>query len=529
MKKLFLMLALALGVSMVSCQKTEEITVSPATLAFSATAGSQNVSVTGATGSGLSASADQAWCKPSVNATTVIVEVEANPNEASRTATVTISFKGTNATVAVTQDGLSADFSALQSEVTVEAKGGNVVLGSVVSNVTPEVVIPEGVDWVINPTVSAEGEIAVTVSENDGESSRRCVLTVNAGAATQDVVINQEAVNVGMVISHEEKGDVIGGVNVQINVEILGNTTDFRIMVLGGEGLNYSPSDIMDMLKSGSGSVYDKATYDEAVASGGFIFTLDKGVTYRACGYAMDDSGNESELVDYRFSTDPGNASEAYKNWIGDWTISYTSRNNPDGTGELSIVEASSGSTYTMYGWEGVQFQSQDGSMSYMDMNAAFDPQTNNFVVLGGQSSTVLQLEDGTAVYTFPAIASEINDDGSVSAYIFSGGELLQAEWGDGEIDLEPIPFDTEDNGSNYIGLGMGFFGVDANANPVTLLSSGLDWWLYPYTITMTKVSSVPTHLPTVYRYIGDETDAAVVPVSDSPSFYSNVQKVFEF
>ena len=524
MKKIFFFLAMTLGLAAVSCQKTPTITVNPQTLSFDANAGTQNVTVEGATGVGLEAVAADDWCTVSTNANIVAVTVAANPNEAERTTTVTVSFKGANVPVTVTQSGLSVDASGLLEQVEVDPAGGTVSLGTVVSNVTPEVEIPEGIDWIINPAVSENGEITVTVAANSGEDSRRCVLTVKAGGFAQDVIVNQTAVDLGLNIKYEDLGAVTGGVSISFTIETLGTTSDFAFMVLAGqEAMQYTEQVILEALRGGQG--YSKAQYDEAIAAGGFIFTLPANTTVRACAIAIGPDGSDSGLIEERFTTSQLDIKEEYYNWIGDWEISFYTRNQPAGTTSvLSIAQLEEGSTYVLLGWEGVQYTDEYGESQYMQMEAAFDPQTNNFVMMGGQVLPVLQLTTGEAVYTYPAVIAEINDDGSASGYIFSGGSLAEAEWNEsGSTRINAIPFDTNDNGSNYTGLGICLFGVDEQGNPLTLLTSGLDMWLYPYTITMTKVSSTPSVVP-VLNHRGEIVKMANNSVT--PTFYTNMKKI---
>ena len=176
MKKLFVFLAALVGLSVISCNKEANITVEPSQLTFSAQGGENVLNVTGGTGI-TATSGDESWCHVAVAATRITVTVDPNEGEESRNTTVTVSCRGTNVPVPVSQEGLSAS-TDIPSEVEVPYGGGTVTLGKVTANVEVKVTIPTQVTWIHDPAVAEDGTVTVVADANTGAESREAVINV---------------------------------------------------------------------------------------------------------------------------------------------------------------------------------------------------------------------------------------------------------------------------------------------------------------------------------------------------------------
>lgn len=326
MKKFYLFMALFLGFAMASCTPEPDIVVEPSALEFTAAAGQQTITVSGVSGEISAVVSEDAtsWCTATVNATRVIVDVKGNDQKDSRTATVTISYRNANRNVTVTQSGLDMNLDGILSEVNAPAAGGVVSLGTVVSDVKPEVNFD--VDWISEPAVSESGEVTINVAST--QETREAVVTVGIGETSKEVKVSQ-VFDMGLSLKAEilEQGILTSMVN--IIAEALGSTADFAFGVFNPDMLMADDDEFVDALKSGYGSnngVYNKEFYDEQLQlAGQFIFELDNGQTYILAGVAIDAEGNWSdELVKVEIKLDPNSPDAKYDLWIGEWNWEVT-------------------------------------------------------------------------------------------------------------------------------------------------------------------------------------------------------------
>lgn len=326
MKKFYLFMALFLGFAMASCTSEPDIVVEPSALEFTAAAGQQTITVSGVSGEISAVVSEDAtsWCTATVNATRVIVDVKGNDQKDSRTATVTISYRNANRNVTVTQSGLDMNLDGILSEVNAPAAGGVVSLGTVVSDVKPEVNFD--VDWISEPAVSESGEVTINVAST--KETREAVVTVGIGETSKEVKVSQ-VFDMGLSLKAEilEQGILTSTVN--IIAEALGSAADFAFGVFNPDMLMADDDEFFDALKSNYGSnngVYNKEFYDEQLQlAGQFAFELDNGQTYILAGAAIDAEDNWSdELVRVEIKLDPNSPDAKYDLWIGEWNWEVT-------------------------------------------------------------------------------------------------------------------------------------------------------------------------------------------------------------
>ena len=213
---------------------------------------------------------------------------------------------------------------SILSEVKAPAAGGVVSLGTVVSDVKPEVNFD--VDWISEPAVSESGEVTINVAST--QETREAVVTVGIGETSKEVKVSQ-VFDMGLSLKAEilEQGILTSTVN--IIAEALGSTADFAFGVFNPDMLMADDDEFVDALKSGYGSnqgVYNKEFYDEQLQlAGQFAFELDNGQTYILAGVAIDAEDNWSdELVRVEIKLDPNSPDAKYDLWIGEWNWEVT-------------------------------------------------------------------------------------------------------------------------------------------------------------------------------------------------------------
>lgn len=564
MKKLFLILAAFVGLAVMSCTPEVDMTLDRDSLTFSANGGSEVITVTGVA-SGIQASADQAWCTTSVSGSAVTINVAANEADASRTATVTISYRSTERTVSVTQEGLSADFSGLPESVNVPFGGGTVTLGKVVANVDVKVNIPAAADWVTNPQVAEDGTITVEAAANSGMNERNCVVTVEAGAAKQEVTLTQGAVTFSVDFDPQVKG-FSGRADVELSITLAGDATDYRFMVFP-EG-SYSSYDEIKAILNDDERVGDDVYDREVVSLYGTLgngddipdviqMRLDVNVTYTVAGYAMDESGATSDLVTKNFTTDPDSPVQIYNKWIGDWEFSF---NTFDGDlygtdaflssrvpakDTISIVADQEGFTYLLLGWEDISYTAdEEGNIAYTQMHCSFDTQTYDMVMMTGAFEPALQIDqNGTAVpcRMVPCLPIEYAWDASqqgysVSMYILQSPNYIMAKAAYQEsfegTTVQVTPTGVTDSTTGQVETGYGITvliitqtAVDNdNVTQADMLgfATSIDAeWLYAY--SMTKISDTPTMTPAAAAMAATSFYGQLnAPQVGNPQFFTN-------
>lgn len=525
MKKLFVFLAAVVGLSVISCTKEANITVDPQELSFTAQGGEQVLNVSGAEGGVTATSGDESWCQVSTVATRVTVTVVPNEGEESRTTNVTVTYRGTNVTVPVSQEGLSAS-SNIPSKVDVPFGGGTVTLGKVTANVDVKVTIPQQVTWIHDPAVAEDGTVTVEADANTQTEPREVVITVYpVGEVTLVQGVATHSIELGSIT-----GDVVGDyMNVDITVKMLGEDAADYLFIVFEDGEITSTDDIMSALQSDG---YNREVVDMYGRLGQegepdtLGLNLRIGRTFHAVGVALDQNGAQSALVQHTFTTEKDSPINIYNSWIGDWKIDVYNydadlwgqsdaylESRVAASDTISIVANNPGYTYWFMGWEGMRFGTDTPDVyGHIQMNAGFSLSDYSMSTMGGACEPPLQLSDGTQVVAMPILPAEYTWDASaesysVSFYFLSSTALLTTTteyWGEGgtpeNLNMTPVGITDSETQQLVIGDGLALVLVDAstidNAQPtIAGFASGMSQqWLYPYTLT--KIGDDPSMTP---------------------------------
>lgn len=525
MKKLFVFLAAVVGLSVISCTKEANITVDPQELSFTAQGGEQVLNVSGAEGGVTATSGDESWCQVSTVATRVTVTVVPNEGEESRTTNVTVTYRGTNVTVPVSQEGLSAS-SNIPSRVDVPFGGGTVTLGKVTANVDVKVTIPQQVTWIHDPAVAEDGTVTVEADANTQTEPREVVITVYpVGEVTLVQGVATHSIELGSIT-----GDVVGDyMNVDITVKMLGEDAADYLFIVFEDGEITSTDDIMSALQSDG---YNREVVDMYGRLGQegepdtLGLNLRIGRTFHAVGVALDQNGAQSALVQHTFTTEKDSPINIYNSWIGDWKIDVYNydadlwgqsdaylESRVAASDTISIVANNPGYTYWFMGWEGMRFGTDTPDVyGHIQMNAGFSLSDYSMSTMGGACEPPLQLSDGTQVVAMPILPAEYTWDASaqsysVSFYFLSSTALLTTTteyWGEGgtpeNLNMTPVGITDSETQQLVIGDGLALVLVDAstidNAQPtIAGFASGMSQqWLYPYTLT--KIGDDPSMTP---------------------------------
>lgn len=525
MKKLFVFLAAVVGLSVISCTKEANITVDPQELSFTAQGGEQVLNVSGAEGGVTATSGDESWCQVSTVATRVTVTVVPNEGEESRTTNVTVTYRGTNVTVPVSQEGLSAS-SNIPSRVDVPFGGGTVTLGKVTANVDVKVTIPQQVTWIHDPAVAEDGTVTVEADANTQTEPREVVITVYpVGEVTLVQGVATHSIELGSIT-----GDVVGDyMNVDITVKMLGEDATDYLFIVFEDGEITSTDDIMSALQSDG---YNREVVDMYGRLGQegepdtLGLNLRIGRTFHAVGVALDQNGAQSALVQHTFTTEKDSPINIYNSWIGDWKIDVYNydadlwgqsdaylESRVAASDTISIVANNPGYTYWFMGWEGMRFGTDTPDVyGHIQMNAGFSLSDYSMSTMGGACEPPLQLSDGTQVVAMPILPAEYTWDASaesysVSFYFLSSTALLTTTteyWGEGgtpeNLNMTPVGITDSETQQLVIGDGLALVLVDAstidNAQPtIAGFASGMSQqWLYPYTLT--KIGDDPSMTP---------------------------------
>lgn len=525
MKKLFVFLAAVVGLSVISCTKDANITVDPQELSFTAQGGEQVLNVSGAEGGVTATSGDESWCQVSTVATRVTVTVVPNEGEESRTTNVTVTYRGTNVTVPVSQEGLSAS-SDIPSKVDVPFGGGTVTLGKVTANVDVKVTIPQQVTWIHDPAVAEDGTVTVEADANTQTEPREVVITVYpVGEVTLVQGVATHSIELGSIT-----GDVVGdNMNVDITVKMLGEEAADYLFTVFEDGQYTTTDEIMSALES-EGFNREAVDYYGRLGQEGEPDTLGLnlqiGRTFHAVGVALDQNGAKSALVQHTFTTERDSPINIYNSWIGDWKIDVYNydadlwgqsdaylESRVAASDTISIVANNPGYTYWFMGWEGMRFGTDTPDVyGHIQMNAGFSLSDYSMSTMGGACEPPLQLSDGTQVVAMPILPAEYTWDAtqesySVSFYFLSSTALLTTTteyWGEGgtpeNLNMTPVGITDSETQQLVIGDGLALVLVDAstidNAQPTIVgFASGMSQqWLYPYTLT--KIGDNPSMTP---------------------------------
>lgn len=524
MKKLFVFLAAVVGLSVISCTKEANITVDPTELSFSAQGGEQVLNVSGAEGGVTATSGDESWCQVSTVATRVTVTVLPNEGEESRTTNVTVTYRGTNVTVPVSQDGLSVT-SDIQSPVDVPFGGGTVTLGKVTANVDVKVTIPQQVTWIHDPAVAEDGTVTVVADANTQTEPREVVITVYpVGEVTLVQGVATHSIELGNI-----NGDVVGeNMIVDITVKMLGEDATDYLFTVFEDGQYTTTDEIMSALES-------QGFNREAVDSYGRLgqegepdtlgLNLQIGRTFHAVGVALDQDGAQSALVQHTFTTERDSPINIYNSWIGDWRIEVFNydadlwgqsdaylESRVEASDTISIVANNPGYTYWFMGWEGMRFGTDEPDVyGHIMMNAGFSLSDYSMSTMGGACEPGLRLQDGTEVVAMPILPAEYTWDASAQSYsvsfYFLSSTALQTTtteyWGEGtpeNLRMTPVGITDSQTQELVIGDGLALVLADAstinNEQPTIVgFASGMSQqWLYPYTLT--KIGDTPSMTP---------------------------------
>lgn len=494
MKKFCLFLALAVGMSVVACTKPPVITPDPANLSFTAAGGSQNVTLAGVeSGVGLNATTDVEWCTTSTNGTTLIVTVSANTDEASRSTIVKVTYQGGSANINVEQSGFSANVDGLLNEVNAPAGGGEISLGTVVSDIAPVVSSP--VDWITNPIVSETGEITVTVAANNTGAERRAAVAVKVGAEDYSVNLIQSAVTIGGDFTAEpdltQQASIPGYAVVVVEIELTGTADDFYFGTLPSELATADEQTRIDYILANPNIFYTKEVYDSYISQYGFFFIeLKQGSNYQVALLPMD--GNEhGNLVVKEVNLDPDTPDQAYTNWVGTWNIRVqefaNSENEQGATGRFKdtvivIAQDVANASFRMNYWEGL-FTSEDQEPW---IPVAFDVESGNMQFQGVTTEFSVSFTDGSSAQLSFFAYGIIEQNAGVSLITGSGYPMAEAVYGE-TINLVPLEIEVNGLDEPFVPSGMAVFGDMGNSQWASL-SDPL--WAFPITMTMSKVSS---------------------------------------
>lgn len=552
MKKLFVFLAALVGLSVISCNKEANITVEPSQLTFSAQGGENVLNVTGGTGI-TATSGDESWCHVAVAATRITVTVDPNEGEESRNTTVTVSCRGTNVPVPVSQEGLSAS-TDIPSEVEVPYGGGTVTLGKVTANVEVKVTIPTQVTWIHDPAVAEDGTVTVVADANTGAESREAVINVYP---VGDVKLVQGVAAYSIELGNVNHDAENGYVPVDITIMMRGEEAAGYKFIVFEDGAFTTTDEIMSALNAQGYTREDVDMYGSLGQQGEpdtLTLNLEVNKTFHATGVALDANGTQSALVDHVFTTTQDSPINIYNSWLGDWRIEIYNydadlwgqdpayiESRVAASDTVSIVANNPGFTYWFMGWENISYGTEDPNVNgYVMMNAGFSLSDYSMSTMGGPCEPALQLSTGEQVRLLPIIPAEYTWDGSAQSYSVSFYMLNYASlattvteyWGEGNpegLNMSPVGITDSQTQQQVIGDGISLVFVDANTldyDQPTVLGFGTgmsQMWLYPYTLT--KISDDPSMTPlsssvAATRFYG-RLDA-VKGVSSNQKFYVN-------
>ena len=167
--------------------------VTPTTLSFTSSGGSQSVSIK--SNQTWTASFDVSWLSLSTASgtgdATVSITAQANTYTDNRAGTVTFTSGGKTYTVTVIQDGAAIHFEITPTTITFTAKGGSKSV-SVMSN--QPWTVSSDVSWLklSNSSGTSDATLSVTAEENTSTSSRSSTIIFKAGGKDYTVSITQE-------------------------------------------------------------------------------------------------------------------------------------------------------------------------------------------------------------------------------------------------------------------------------------------------------------------------------------------------
>lgn len=470
MKKVFILFAMLGLVTVSSCtQKEDTLTLDKTEITFDANGGSQTVTATA--NAAVTAVSDQDWCTVTVNATKVIVEVAAN-NAAERTATVTVSCKTAKAVLTVKQSGMEGNLDGILSEVSAPTAGGKVSIGTFTTNVEPQVTSP--VDW-ITSEISGQ-EIFVNVAANTSGEERSAIVSVAAGALTKDVTVKQ-ALDMGVTIKFEQvDGGSIGKQAVNVILELTGSADDFAFSLFNEQGQTMTDEEIIDILKQGGNSVYNKDIYDQANAQGGFIFDLPKPATYVGAAIAMADGEYATTLTKETLNLNVEEPTADYLRWLGKYQISVNT-NKGASTFDIEILQGAANESFIIDGWTGVSYEETG-----IGAPVLFDTATGDLVFVGAQVGGV-SFSDGTqGMLYFLGLTS-------MEGSFYTGNyEMGRAKFAEGAaINIEMVPIQDSGSGESVPVVAMNFLANMQDGSWSTIVAFD-DLWQYPMSLTMTKL-----------------------------------------
>lgn len=175
---------------------TPSLTVTPATLSFTAAAGSSPVSVTSNVAWAASASQAFITVTPAAgsNNGSVSVRVEANTGATARTGTVTITGGGVSRTITVTQAGVSTTntLTVAPAALSFTAAAGSSPI-AVSSNVAWAATDNQAFITVTPAAGSNDGSVSVSITANTGTTARTGTITFTGGGISRTVAVTQAA------------------------------------------------------------------------------------------------------------------------------------------------------------------------------------------------------------------------------------------------------------------------------------------------------------------------------------------------
>lgn len=362
---------------------------------------------------------DQSWCVASISGKTVSLEVETNKGLEGRTALITVTKGISSTSIPITQPGNKIPV-AENELVEFNAHGGEKEV--IVENVLPfEVTVPADATW-LNARVDKNKLILIT--ENNYTLD---LLSTTVKLISGDLESKLEVTQSGIVLIPEKTSVVMynGGAEIKVMVN---STLPFEVA---------SDSDWLTVTKD------------------------DNSVTL----IAEDNSGNPARPAVVTLTSESLKATidvtqrpTIYADYLGSWTMTGVDEKNNPISYDISITQATPGSTYKITGW-GKSIVALDTEFA---IQANFDTKNGLIFITAQENIGVFTDVDGTQFDVM--FYGRIEMDGTVyyvggSGYICYIGQMLSdgsVQWVNGQVNIGMGPMPVV--GANYYGM----YGEDA-------------------------------------------------------------------
>jgi hypothetical protein len=178
------------------------LTVSPTSLSFTESGGSENISITSNTN--WTVSSNQTWCTVSPtsgsNNGTVTIKVDENKNTTERSAIITVKYGDKSITIPVTQTGTDVQLTVSPTSLSFTENGGSENI-SITSNTSW--IVSSNQSWcTVSPTSgSNNGTVTIRVDENKNTTTRSAIITIKYGDKSITISVSQKAAPVLLTVS----------------------------------------------------------------------------------------------------------------------------------------------------------------------------------------------------------------------------------------------------------------------------------------------------------------------------------------